>query len=59
MTKETKHLLYWQWEWFCRFLRTWYHIFNRDAYRQYLKNREELMLYTDYEYHDEYFGEEN
>lgn len=28
----TKHLLYWQAEWFKRFLLTWWHIINRKAY---------------------------
>lgn len=28
----TRHLLYWQAEWFKRFLTTWYHIVNRKAY---------------------------
>jgi hypothetical protein len=32
--KETKHLLYWQWIWFTRWLRTTYHLFNRKAYRK-------------------------
>jgi hypothetical protein len=32
LSKETKHLLYWQSEWFRRFIRTTYHLFNRKAY---------------------------
>ena len=31
-SKQTKHLLYWQSEWFRRFIRTTYHLFNRKAY---------------------------
>lgn len=29
---STKHLLYWQSEWFKRFITTWWHIINRKAY---------------------------
>jgi len=32
-TGSTKHLLYWQAEWFKRFALTWWHIVNRRAYR--------------------------
>jgi hypothetical protein len=39
-TGSTKHLLYWQAEWFKRFLTTWYHIINRKAYHKFLVERE-------------------
>ena len=39
MTKETKHLIYWQIEWLKRFFRTTYHIFNRKAYRNWKNNK--------------------
>lgn len=36
----TKHLLYWQAEWFKRFVTTWWHIINRRAYWKWCeKNR--------------------
>ena len=31
-TGSTRHLLYWQWQWFKYFFTTWYHIVNRKAY---------------------------
>jgi len=31
-SNTTYHLLYWQAEWFKRFLYTWWHIINRRAY---------------------------
>lgn len=37
MTDETKHILKWQKEWFLRFIRTTYHLFNRKAYRKWKK----------------------
>lgn len=57
MNKETKHLLYWQWEWFKRFLTTWFHIFYRPAYKKYLEEKRMKEL-DDYKSEDNYFGEE-
>jgi len=34
MTKETKHLIFWWFEWLKRLVRTTYHIFNRSAYHK-------------------------
>jgi hypothetical protein len=50
---STRHLLYWQYEWLKRFLRTWYHIVYRKAYynwaakncETYKKNKIQKMLY--------------
>lgn len=39
MTTETKHLLYWWWQWLVRLLNTSYHLMNRKAYHQYLRNK--------------------
>lgn len=36
---DTMHLLYWQAEWFKRFLTTWWHIVNRRAYRKWRKEK--------------------
>jgi hypothetical protein len=34
---DTMHLLYWQAEWFKRFITTWWHIINRRAYHRWCK----------------------
>lgn len=43
-SKETKHLFYWQIEWFMRFLTTSYHLVNRKAYRRYKERRGRQMV---------------
>jgi hypothetical protein len=39
MTKETRHLIHWWFEWLKRLTLTSYHIFNRPAYRKWRQKR--------------------
>ena len=39
MTKETKHLWHWWFEWLKRFLTTTYHIVNRRSYHKWKNNK--------------------
>jgi len=39
MSKETRHLIYWWFQWLKRIIFTSYHIVNRRAYRKWKSNR--------------------
>ena len=39
ISKETKHLIYWWFEWLLRLLNTSYHIINRKAYHRFKRNK--------------------
>ncbi len=56
MTKETKHLIFWWFEWLERLIRTTYHIFNRESYRKWKKSRDinnKFYFGYDYEFESE------
>lgn len=42
---STRHLLYWQAEWFKRFMLTWYHIINRRAYWNWMAEKYALQVW--------------
>ena len=56
MSKETKHLLKWQFEWAKRFFRTWFHILYRPAYKKWIEKPKLNSGY--YEYMEETYKQE-